>query len=70
MDPIAWLQDRLDVEFPENAEILAIKLHGTEEQAPELVAIVDAVANAYQREVVADMRQRKLSNARLAGPKS
>lgn len=59
-DPVDWLQDRLEVDFPENAEILAIRLHGTEEQAEDLIRIVDAVAAAYQREVIFELRQRRL----------
>ena len=31
-DPLEWLQANLEVDFPENAEILAIKLRGTEAQ--------------------------------------
>ena len=30
-DAVAWLQDHLEVAFPENAEILSISLHGTED---------------------------------------
>lgn len=51
-DPVEWLQKHLEVEFPQDGEVLAIKLRGTKEQANDLVQIVDAVAKAYKEEVI------------------
>jgi hypothetical protein len=59
-DPEEWLQEHLDVSFPENGEILAISLSGPESQAHELALVVDAVAEAYKREVLGGETDRKL----------
>ena len=48
-DPEEWLQDHLEVGYPENGQILAISLSGPESQADDLSLIVDAVAGAYDR---------------------
>jgi len=64
-DPVAWLQDNLVVEFPADAEILSISLSGTEWQQKDIIQIVDAVANAYQGEVIDRERQRMLSRRDL-----
>jgi hypothetical protein len=64
-DPVSWLQENLEVEFPQNAEILSIRLRGTEGQANDLVQLVDAVADAYKKEVVSEMRQRRLTSRDL-----
>jgi hypothetical protein len=60
-DKEAWLQDHLEVEFPQNGEILSISLSGPESQKTDLVAIVDAVAAAYKKEVLGAERQRRLT---------
>jgi myosin heavy subunit len=60
-DKEAWLQEHLEIEFPQDGEILSISLHGTEPQAADLAALVDAVANAYKKEVLGQERQRKLT---------
>jgi capsular exopolysaccharide synthesis family protein len=58
-DKEEWLQEHLDVEFPVNGEILSISLTG---KPPEdLVALVDAVAEAYNREVIGKEKSRKLT---------
>jgi hypothetical protein len=64
-DPVAWLQDNLKVEFPRDGEILSISLSGTEGHQQDLVRIVDAVAKAYQEEVIEKERQRRLNNRDL-----
>ena len=51
-DPVGWLEAHLEVAFPENGEILAIGLAGTEEQSDDIKSVVDAVAKAYQDEVL------------------
>ena len=51
-DPVEWLKENLEASFPEDGEILAIKLRGPESDADELVRIVDEVAKAYEEEVV------------------
>jgi hypothetical protein len=60
-DKEAWLQEHLEIEFPQDGEILSISLHGTEPQAADLAALVDAVAAAYKKEVLGQERQRKLT---------
>lgn len=58
-DPVKWLQDELDVSFLQNSEILRISLSGDASQ-DDLRQLVDAVANAYQSEVVFKEKQRRL----------
>jgi len=60
-DPEEWLQDHLEVEYPENGEILAISLRGNKSQAEDLRVVVDAVADAYKREVLAKELARKMN---------
>jgi hypothetical protein len=62
---VTWLQQRLKVEFPHQGEILAISLRGPESQAPDLQRIVDAVAKAYQEEVINAERTRRLGTRDL-----
>ena len=64
-DPVEWLQQHLEVEFPEDSEILAISLRGPEEHAQDLVQIVDAVAKAYRDEVIYEGKQRSLASRDL-----
>jgi hypothetical protein len=60
-DPAAWLQEHLDVEFPLHGEILAIRLRGLESQADDMVQIVDAVAKAYEEEVIYAAKAQRLA---------
>ncbi len=71
-DKEEWLQNHLDVSYPQNGEILAIELRGLISQADDLRMIVDAVAGAYKKEVLdkkqslrlttRDMLERSLQN--------
>lgn len=63
-DPVEWLQDKLQVDFPQNGEVLSIALSG-DELPDELVLLVDAVAKAYKAEVVDELRQHRLNNRDL-----
>ncbi len=63
-DPVEWLQENLEVDFPQNGEILQIRLSG-DELPDELVQLVDAVAKAYKEEVVNTLRQRRLATRDL-----
>ena len=63
-DPVEWLQDNLAVDFPQNGEILSITLSG-DELPEDLVRLVDAVAKAYQDEVIEKERARRLANRDL-----
>jgi hypothetical protein len=64
-DPVEWLQSNLEVDFPENAEILSIRLHGVKKHEVDLVEVVNAVAKAYKDEVVNEHRQRQFSSRDL-----
>jgi hypothetical protein len=64
-DPAAWLQKRLEVDFPGGGEILAIRLRGPESYANDLAKLVDAVAQAYEEEVIYDQRSRTLQERDL-----
>ena len=55
-----WLQDNLEASYPQNGEILAISLRGPASQANDLRVVVDAVAEAYKREVLGNEKDRKL----------
>jgi polysaccharide biosynthesis transport protein len=59
-DPVEWLQENLEVDFPQNGEILSIALSG-DELTEDLVTLVNAVAKAYKDEVIGDARQRRLA---------
>lgn len=59
-DPVAWLQDNVEVEFLNGSELLAIRLRGAESDADDLRRVVDAVAEAYKDEAVFQERQRRL----------
>jgi succinoglycan biosynthesis transport protein ExoP len=58
-DKEEWLQEHLDVEFPQNGEILSISLSGT--PAEDLVLLVNSVAQAYKSEVLGDETARKMN---------
>ncbi len=58
-DKEEWLQENLQVEFPHNGEILSISLTGSPPE--DLVRLVDAVAEAYKREVLGKETSRKLN---------
>jgi len=60
-DAEEWLQDHLEISYPENGEILAIELRGPASQANDLRLIVDAVADAYKREVLGKETARRLT---------
>lgn len=64
-DPLDWLSDNLETEYEGDSELLAIRLTGREEQATDLVAIVDAVCRAYEQEVLDAKRleQHKIRDA-------
>ena len=49
-DPVGWLKKELRVRFPDDAEILDIRLTG--ESPKEVAGIVNAVVDAYLHEVV------------------
>ncbi len=58
-DKEEWLQEHLDVEFPQNGEILSISLSGS--PPDDLVSLVNAVAEAYNKEVIGTEKSRKLN---------
>jgi capsular exopolysaccharide synthesis family protein len=57
-DKEGWLQENLNVEFPQNGELLSISLTGTPPE--DLEALVNAVAEAYKSEVLGTETDRKL----------
>ena len=59
-DPVAWLHENIEVRFPENSEIMEIRLRGRNFFANDLKLVVDAVATAFENEVVAADRNRRL----------
>jgi capsular exopolysaccharide synthesis family protein len=59
-DPVQWLQDHLRVEFPQQSEILSIALSG-DDPPEEQRLVVDAVAKAYENEVIYAGRQKRLA---------
>lgn len=58
-DKVQWLMDELITSFQEKSEILSIAL-SSDEDSEDLRKLVDAVAKAYQDEVVFAEDQRKL----------
>jgi polysaccharide biosynthesis transport protein len=64
VDPIAWLQEKLIVEFVAGSEVMEISLSGDEPQA--LADIVNATKKAYMEEVVnVDLKRRGDRHATL-----
>jgi len=59
-NPVDWLMERLEVSYPQQGEYLSISLSG-DEPTEDLVRLVDAVAKAYNDEVVFKERSRRLS---------
>lgn len=61
-DPVSWLQDNIEVEFPKNSEVMVISLRANPIFEDDIKRVVDAVAAAYQSLVVdkENMRQLKL----------
>ena len=58
-DKEEWLQENLEVDFPQSGELLSIRLTGTPPE--DLEALVNAVAEAYDREVISREKSRKLT---------
>jgi hypothetical protein len=50
-DVVGWLAQELQVGFIQNSSIMYVRLRGAPSEADELRKIVDAVANAYLREL-------------------
>jgi hypothetical protein len=64
IDPVAWLQRNLEVDFVEDSEIMEIALSGGDHI--EIAGLVNAVAKAYVDEVTsADARRRAERHAKL-----
>lgn len=63
-DPVEWLQENMDVDFPQQGEILSIAIS---DNAPpgELQRLVDAIAKAYADEAVYEAKTRKLATRDL-----
>lgn len=59
-DKVQWLIDELVPTFQQNSEILSITLTGDTAEAEDLRQLVDAVADAYWKEVVFAEQQRRL----------
>jgi beta-lactamase regulating signal transducer with metallopeptidase domain len=49
-DPVKWLADRLEVQFPGKAEIMKVSFHGKDRK--EAALVLNAVVDAYMTEVV------------------
>jgi capsular exopolysaccharide synthesis family protein len=58
-DKVQWLQDNLVVDFPQQGEILTLSITGPD-QPSDQKQLVDAVADAYFKEVDYREKQRKL----------
>lgn len=63
-DQVDWLQRNLSVEFPQNGELLEITLAG-DELPDELKILVNAVSEAYEKEVLGQLAQRRAANRDL-----
>jgi hypothetical protein len=65
-DPVEWLQEHIEAEYPQNGELLYIMLRGKESQGNDLVTIANAVAEAYKDEVIYKTTQHQLGVRDLA----
>lgn len=59
-DKVQWLIDELVPNFQNNSEILSISLTGDTAEAEDMRLLVDAVSDAYLKEVVFEEEQRRL----------
>ena len=69
-DPVEWLQENLVVDFPQNGEILSITLSGEDEFSEDLRTLVNAVAKAYNDEVIEKDSTRRSGNHDLLAAQS
>jgi capsular exopolysaccharide synthesis family protein len=58
-EEVQWLQDYLQLDFPLQSEILSISLTGDDDPEDQR-KVVDAVADAYEKEVINDNKQKRL----------
>jgi capsular exopolysaccharide synthesis family protein len=64
-DPIRWLEEKLNVEFPGDAELMFVTLAGDEPK--ELVKIVNAICTAYLNDVTtAEQQAAKIQLSRIS----
>jgi hypothetical protein len=64
-DPSDWLAVRLEVGFVPGSEIMYVRLSGKRDEVPQLTKLVDAVAEAYEEEVVFSDRAQQLTTRDL-----
>lgn len=64
-DPVQYLKDELNVDFPGDSELMRISMRGEDPQ--QLVKIVEAVSTAYRNEVVDRDKQLKTENFDVLG---
>ena len=64
-EPLVWLADNLDVGFYPGSEVLYVRLFGKRDEVEQLTKIVDAVAKAYEDEVIFADTQQRLSTRDL-----
>jgi len=58
-DKVQWLTDELSPSFPQNSELLSITITGDSHDQEDLRQLVNAVAAAYENEVVFKEEQRR-----------
>jgi hypothetical protein len=61
-EPISWLRNHLEVDFPAGSEVLAMRMHCREDAINDYRAILDSVASAYLNEIVFSEDQTRLVN--------
>lgn len=59
-DPVQWLSGHVEATFLGPSEILAIRIRGVESESGDLQQLVDAVAEAYVKQVIHAEKQRRL----------
>jgi hypothetical protein len=59
-EPVAWLRDQIEIEMPDNSELLIIRMRCVEDATDDVRQVVDAVGSAYLKEVIWDAEQRQL----------
>jgi hypothetical protein len=65
VDPVTWLQENIEVDFPGDGEVMEIRLRANRIFDNDVQRVVDAVATAYRNEVLdaAKFRQLKLRDS-------
>ena len=64
-DPVAWLNNQLVIDYPDDAEVLRLAMSGTNRD--EVVKIVNKIVEVYMKEIVQRERDLRLEHEAKLG---